>query len=209
MHTYGKLDRKELEVEFSRIVAFSDGVFAIAITLLVLSFEVPGSGAQLEQGLEKQLPDLLAFVLSFAVLARVWVFHHRLFGALDQFDGRLIALNFLYLAFIILVPFTSDLIGEYGNERIAAIIYAVNMGVVGLVGAVMLEYAFRAELVRPALLERRFYYVGPPAWVLPVAFFGSIPVAFLDVQAAEVMWLIVFVLGGLLSSALARRPASD
>ena len=86
--------RREREAEFNRLLAFSDGVFAIAITLLVLQLEVPADSADLSEGLKDMLPALFAFAFSFAVLGRLWwVFHHRLFSGLEQFDGRLVGLN--------------------------------------------------------------------------------------------------------------------
>ena len=82
--------RDERAVEFGRIVNFSDGVFAIAITLLVLTLEVPETSGDLSRQLADQVPDLLAYAISFAVLAKLWVIHHRFFGALAEFDGNLI-----------------------------------------------------------------------------------------------------------------------
>jgi uncharacterized membrane protein len=81
--------REEHEVEFSRIVAFSDGVFAIAITLLVLGFEVsPGtSGQNLSSALWDQREQLLSYAISFAVIGRFWIVHHRFFGEVTAFDG--------------------------------------------------------------------------------------------------------------------------
>jgi uncharacterized membrane protein len=91
--------REENEIEFSRIVAFSDGVFAIAITLLVLNLGV-GEGVkdgELGTVLWSHHQDLFAYALSFAVIGRFWLVHHRFFGEVTGFDSRLIWLN----------PFTS------------------------------------------------------------------------------------------------------
>ena len=98
--------RAENEIEFSRIVAFSDGVFAIAITLLVLNLGVPEHirHDDLWPVLREQGQDLFAYGLSFAVIGRFWVVHHRFFGDVTGFDGRLIALNLFYLAWIVLIP---------------------------------------------------------------------------------------------------------
>jgi uncharacterized membrane protein len=79
--------REESELEFARIVAFSDGVFAIAMTLLVLALHVPEGVSDLDQVLEDQLPDFFAFALSFSVLAQVWFFHHRFFGSLETWPA--------------------------------------------------------------------------------------------------------------------------
>jgi hypothetical protein len=81
--------REENEVEFSRIVAFSDGVFAIAITLLVLNLSVPEHihGDDLNEVLWEQRQDLLAYVISFAVIGRFWIVHHRFFASVVGFDA--------------------------------------------------------------------------------------------------------------------------
>src|SRR5215210_7003060 len=75
------VDRKERETEFARFLTFSDGVFAIAITLLALNIEVPRlpSGHRLGAPLFSQWPDILAYLVSFAVVGRFWLIHHRLF----------------------------------------------------------------------------------------------------------------------------------
>jgi uncharacterized membrane protein len=128
--------REENEVEFSRIVAFSDGVFAIAITLLVLNLDVPDNlhGADLTDALWDQRHNLAAYALSFAVIGRFWVVHHRLFGEIVAFDGKLIALNLFYLAWIVLIPFSSQVLGDHGGDTAALVVYAANMGAVTLIG---------------------------------------------------------------------------
>lgn len=110
--------REENEIEFGRIVAFSDGVFSIAITLLVLNLGIDKglSSGELTTALLNQWDDLLAFALSFAVIGRFWVVHHRFFAEVDAFDGRLLGLNLLYLAAVVLIPFSSEVLGEYGGR---------------------------------------------------------------------------------------------
>lgn len=110
--------REGNEIEFGRIVAFSDGVFSIAITLLVLNLGIEKglSGGAVDEALWGLREDLLAFAISFAVIGRFWVVHHRFFGEVEAFDGRLIVLNLLYLAWIVLIPFSSEVLGEYGGE---------------------------------------------------------------------------------------------
>src|SRR5215212_2995635 len=107
--------RDEAEVEFNRIVAFSDGVFAIAITLLVLGLTVPPNHPDLTRLLLNNQDDFIAYAISFAVLGKYWLLHHRFFSALERFDGRLMGLNLVYLAFIALVPFSSQVLGDYSG----------------------------------------------------------------------------------------------
>src|ERR687897_1756045 len=82
--------RDEWGIEFSRIVAFSDGVFAIAITLLVLQLNIPEhlpAGSTLFEEIGDQDGDLPAYAISFAVLGNRWLAHHRFFAAVERFDG--------------------------------------------------------------------------------------------------------------------------
>src|SRR5436189_6486825 len=114
---------------FERLVFFSDAVFAIAITLLVLDIKVPqitppgdlDPNAQL-QYISDQLPivmgklgpQLLAYFVGFLVLGLYWMSHHRRFGYIKRCDGTLIWLNMFLLMVIVFMPFPTSLIGEYG-----------------------------------------------------------------------------------------------
>jgi len=140
-------------VSFGRIVSFTDGVFAIAITLLVLNFEVP----HIHEETERQLAHLVsrlagdfgAYFLTFAVVGRMWVVHHRLFSTLETFDGRLITLNLTYLAMIVLVPFPAELIGDYGGEPLPAALYGGVLAAASGLNWVMARHAARAGLLHP------------------------------------------------------------
>src|ERR1700742_645491 len=129
--------REENEVEFSRIVAFSDSVFAIAITLLVLTLTVPEHlhhGESLTDALWDLRHALLAYAISFAVIGRYWVNHHRFFSSVTGFDGRLLGINIFYLSWVVLLPFSTDVIGSHGGEAAAVILYAINLVGVSMVG---------------------------------------------------------------------------
>jgi uncharacterized membrane protein len=196
---------RDRELEFARVLAFSDGVFAIAITLLVLQLEVPESADDLGRALRDQLPDLFAFALSFAVLGKIWwAFHHRLFSSLSAFDGRLITINFLYLALAVLVPFSSELIGDYGDDREAVIVYAANLGLLSLVGALMVRYAWRHGLMEQEAAGGAGLDAGGGAYAIAAVFLASIPVALVSPDAATLLWLASF-LGGRRLKGVAHR----
>jgi len=183
--------RDEAEVEFNRIVAFSDGVFAIAITLLVLGLTVPPHLSHLRRALLNNQDDFIAYAISFAVLGRYWLAHHRFFSSLERFDGRLMTLNLLYLACIALVPFTSQVLGDYASHTEAVVLYAVNMIAVSSTFYAQLIYSARTGLVRPEArsVERQ----NAPVNLVVVGVFAlSIPVAFLSPLAATLMWLTIF-----------------
>lgn len=179
--------------DLARVVAFTDGVFAIAITLLVLNLDVPelSSGKELADELGKLWPHLLAYFLSFAVVGRFWIIHHRVFAVVRSFDGRLLMLNLLYLAFIVLVPFTTELIGDYGDTTAAVVPYAAALGIAALVNWFMIRHLVRAEHVKPERREETSRYADTPSLMVPGAFLASIPVAFLSPYAAEAMWVLM------------------
>src|ERR687895_1562872 len=107
--------------DLGRIAAFTDGVMAVAITLLVLNLEVPTvPKGELDDALVDLIPSLIAYLLAFALVGRFWVIHHRLFETLRAFDSRLMTLNLAFLTLIVLVPFSTALFDRYTQEPIAA-----------------------------------------------------------------------------------------
>ncbi|MBA3866140.1 MAG: DUF1211 domain-containing protein [Solirubrobacterales bacterium] len=185
--------REGNEIEFSRIVAFSDGVFAIAITLLVLSLHLPRhlQDGEIANAIWEQHEHFLAYGISFAVIGRFWVVHHRFFGEVIAFDGRLIGLNILYLGFVVLIPFSSEVLGEYGSKSAGVVVYAINLSAVVLIGMLMTVDARRAGLtsIDDATLRESLIRSGYIAGV----FLLSIPVAVFAPSAATYMWLILFL----------------
>jgi uncharacterized membrane protein len=185
--------RQGNEIEFGRIVAFSDGVFAIAITLLVLGLGIEKglSEGQLTSELFDLWDNLLAFAISFAVIGRFWVVHHRFFAEVDAFDGRLLGLNLLYLACVVLIPFSSQVLGEYGGQTPSVVLYSVNLAAVVLVGLWMGADARRRGLTtvddetHRETRIRSTYIAG--------VFLLSVPLAFLAPRAAAYLWLLLFL----------------
>jgi uncharacterized membrane protein len=198
--------RDEAEVEFNRIVAFSDGVFAIAMTLLVLGLTIPSGVSDLTRALLDDQGDFLAYAISFAVLARYWLAHHRFFSALERFDRRLMTLNLFYLAWIALVPFSSQVLGDYGDKTDAVVLYAINMILVSGSFYLQVVYAYQRELFRAEAREFERRYNGPLSLVRVGVFTASIPVAFVSVLAAELLWVATFFVGRLVRRRLMPAP---
>ena len=172
-----------------RVVAFTDGVFAIAITLLVLNLSIPDvRDERLAEELATQWPELLAYLLSFAVVGRFWLIHHRVFAAVSSFDSRLMSLNLTYLAFVVLVPFTTEVLGEYGDTSVAAMIYAAVLGVAALLNWLMIRHIVQRAQVREELREETARYAGRGWLTIPAVFLLSVPVALITPYAAEAMW---------------------
>jgi uncharacterized membrane protein len=181
-------------VEFARIVAFTDGVFAIAITLLVLSLEVPPDlrGAELHDFLLDSWRQFFAYFLSFAVIGRFWIAHHGTFALLHDFDRRLLAINLVYLSLIVLIPFPTQLLGDYGDSTDAVVLYAAVVGSASLLGGLIPRAAVARGHVRP---DDRADALGRSAGALwpALVFYASIPLALLSPTAGQLAWLVLLV----------------
>lgn len=138
----------------ARLEAFSDGVFAIAITLLVLEIAIPaGSSDDLLQAFLDEWPSYLAYVVSFSTIGAIWLAHSAITEYLDRADGLLIRLNLLLLMVVSFLPFPTKLLAEYIKEdeaeRVAATVYGLNLLLASLLVAVLWRYAVAERLVRP------------------------------------------------------------
>lgn len=183
--------RRELE----RIGAFSDAVIAVAITLLVLKIDVPAEnqGGQLAHELLDLWPDLAAYALSFAVIGRFWFVHHRFFATLVGWDGRLVALVLGFLAFLVLIPFASDLVGRFDDKTAAPVTYAAILTATALMNWLIIRHAVRRSFVHPAHRAETARFGGMTALALAAVFALSIPVAFVRPHLAGVVWLLTVV----------------
>jgi uncharacterized membrane protein len=197
-----------MERDLGRIAAFTDGVMAVAITLLVLNVEVPHlkPGQSLGDALVDLLPSLGAYALAFALVGRFWVIHHNLFEKLRDFDRTLMALNLLFLALVVLMPFSAQLYDVYTSRPLAAAVLGGTLGLLALVNGTMTAHVLRRGLVH----DHRREETEPAVTVgvgLTTVFFLSVPAAFLSVHIAEALWISTVVLryplrrlGGLTSS---------
>jgi uncharacterized membrane protein len=169
-----------VEKETSRIEAFSDGVYAIAITLLVLDIKVPRADQLGSDGLLSALidqwPNYLAFIASFLFILVMWINHHRLFTVIQRTDNNLLLFNGLLLLGVTLVPFPTALVAEYleHEERLIAIlVYNGWFFVIAIFFNLLWRYASYKnrlfnEKTDPALVRHisRQYSVGPAAYLL-------------------------------------------
>jgi TMEM175 potassium channel family protein len=198
-------DRKDQELEFGRVLAFTDGVFAIAITLLVLALDVPANLDNVGDALRDRSSDFVAYAISFAVLGSIWLAHHRFYTLVARFDGRLIALNLLYLALVALVPFSAELLGHYSDTTDGVIIYAINLAGISLSFTAQIFYAFRKGLIKDEARDEERRYLGPASFVVSGTFLLSIPVAFIDPSLCPIIWVGLLVVGGRIIDAVGDR----
>jgi len=170
------------ERETGRLEAFSDGVIAVAITLLVLDIKVPRAsdlgGASLLYVLAHQWPVYLAYLTSFATILVMWLNHHNLFKQITRADHTLLLLNGLLLLAITLVPFPTALMAEYIREpqaRTAAVVYAGSFVLIALFFNALWRYAAHDGRLLVPTADRQFvadinrqFRIGPILYVIAV-----------------------------------------
>jgi TMEM175 potassium channel family protein len=149
--------KDESSKELDRIVFFSDAVFAIAMTLLVLDIrtpEIPSSlvTEELPGRLLALWPKILSYVVSFLVILSYWMAHHSIFSSIKSYDRGLIWMNSLYLMCVAFLPFPTSLLGEYGDQQLVVAIYAGILAVTRLLLTAVWWYATNGHrLVDPDL----------------------------------------------------------
>lgn len=200
-------------LEFDRVSFFTDAVFAIALTLLVLEVGVPElaageheSSAALLDGIADKLPKIISFVIAFALIGRYWLAGHKFFAQLRAVDSRLMGINLLYLGFVAFLPFPTALVGEYEGNPISVVAFAIALGAVSGMETVLFAYARRHGLLRTVLPDD-VYRWGMLASGIPVIIFTvTLPLAFVDTTLTLVSWL---VLGPLLQALVDRLAPGD
>jgi uncharacterized membrane protein len=162
----------------ARLEAFSDGVFAIAITLLILELKVPPHDVALGPALWERWPSYVAFITSFVTIGIMWLNHHRLYAYIGRVDHWLIVINGMLLLGVTLLPFPTAVIAEHfghPGERLAALFYSGTMVYIAITFALLRWYprhhknAHLLDVPRdhPALLRiKRQYWLGVPLYVL-------------------------------------------
>jgi uncharacterized membrane protein len=143
----------------SRLEAFSDGVFAIAVTLLILDIAVPeGSSTHLLREVRHLWPSYLAYVVSFATIGSLWLAHSLITEYVDRADGVFLRLNLLVLLLVSFLPFPTRLVSEYFSggetaERVATTIYGVNLLLASVLMSLLWRYAVGHRLIVPDIKD--------------------------------------------------------
>ena len=177
------------------MLAFSDGLFAIAMTLLVVGITVPvlqqgDSIDELADAVNDLTGSLVSFVISFLVIGRYWVAHHEFFSRLKAVDPGLIRINLFYLMFIAFLPFPTALLGNYFENPLAVAIYAVAVAAISGMEVVEYRHAHNKGLMAKRLPED-VYRWGAFLSLSPVFLFvASIPLAFVHTWIAVASWYL-------------------
>ena len=172
----------------NRLEAFSDGVFAIAITLLILDIRIPDvTYAALAGALWSMLPRLAAYILSFAVIGLYWIFHYIYIDRIKVVDGTLIGLNMLMLLFVSFMPIPTGLIGRYPLQPWPIVLYGACLFAMNMIGVTVLLYLrchpqFVHEKISHRVLKRQlrvYLWVNVPYLVATIIAFRLPVVSYL------------------------------
>ena len=190
-----------------RIAFFSDAVFAIALTLLVLDIRLPEGLADGEVwgALRELWPQFFAYVLTFAVLGINWITHHRKFRVMRRFDTGLIWINLAFLLFVALAPFPTSVLAEYGTAP-AVVLYAGEVAMLSILQAALWVYAYRRGLLDDSVDSGLFRFALVNVLVTPIVFLLTIPVALLvSPVTAMLCWFLLWPAGAIATAVAARR----
>ena len=210
-------ERRSIEsgTDIERTVYFSDAVFAIAITLLALDLQVPRvpenlAAVELPSALLELWPKFVSFLISFWIIASYWLAHHRIFHHIGAYDRRMLLINLLFLMWVVLLPFSSSLIGEYEDARLATIVYALHNAVASSTLSWLWWHASKDGrlLVKANLDARGLRYNKLRASFLPTIFLSSVGLSFVSVDLARLSWLLTFLAGYILRGHVRRSSSA-
>jgi len=184
-------------LEYDRVLFFSDAIFAIAITLLVIEIRVPGI-EEAGQQLRSALPNIYSFALSFAVIGLIWMGHHSLFRYIIMLDRPMITLNLVFLGTIAFLPYPTALLG-HGNgglSAVAVIFYSACMTAAGLGELMVWVYAAHVkDMLVPGTSRATRRYVTLRLIRTPAVFLVSIPVAAVSPSLGAYCWILIAPVG--------------
>lgn len=184
--------RKEFQLD--RLILFSDAVFAIAITLLVIEIKIPDlhkeevSDRALLNALGHLIPKFIGFIISFMLIGLYWTVHHRMFGFVTNFDKKLLWMNLIFLLFIALMPFSTGFYGEYSGKelflkqlKVPMTFYVLNFFCVGLMNYLMWIRICnpKHKLADPPVDAAVAKQAKARSLVVPLIFLLMLPVAYL------------------------------
>jgi uncharacterized membrane protein len=187
--------KKEFQLE--RMILFSDAVFAIAITLLVLEIRLPEfnrhtvTDGQLADALGELIPKFIGFMVSFMIIGLYWIIHHRTFGFVINYTRRLLWINLFFLFAIVLMPFSTGFYSSYivSGVKIPVIVYTCNIVFLGVMNLVLWLYINKPSLnlTEGISREEKRYYAFRAS--VPPFVFILMAIAYLYVNKRLAVWL--------------------
>ena len=202
-HLHSEL-KKEFQLE--RMILFSDAVFAIAITLLVIEIKIPDiphedvTDQALLNGLKHLIPKFAGFIISFLLIAMYWTVHHRMFGYVIDYTHKLLWLNLFFLFFIVLMPFATGFYGEYAGQlftkqlKVPMTFYVLNIVGVGIFNYFLWRHISNPvnKVLDPSIDTLVIKMAKARSIIVPCVFLCMLPVAyFIHIAAAAYIPMLI------------------
>ena len=204
---------KQSSFSVSRLNSLSDGVFAIAMTLLVLDLKLPPLEASADQrvvstALVEQIPRFISWILSFAILCRLWIVHHALLSTGDTRSRSFMAWNLAFLGVIAIIPFPTSLLSEHHDQPLSVFIFSATYAMAALALAGM-AVAYRRQLESEGASSVEMAVARNVALILAIALISSLLAVYRPWLGVLVWVLYTFAsaVGG--GRADEKAPASD
>lgn len=204
-------DELQRGLAFERVLFFSDAVFAIAITLLIIDVRVPAlpevaTADQLLKALGSTVPAVFAYALSFTTIGLYWLSHWRRYRFIARVDERVVGLNLVLLGLVAFIPFPTSVIGEHGDLIPAVVLYALAQAAAGIAGTLTWVDVWRRGLTVPGLSETEARLTALRGFSVPVVMLGTLPLLpILGTSAVETSWLLLFPVQLVLNRMVRRR----
>jgi uncharacterized membrane protein len=180
-----------------RVEALTDGVFAIVMTLLVLEVAVPhlsqsNVANELPNELLKLWPVILSYVTSFLILGMLWIAHHDKYFYIKRVNRPLLSITIFYLMSIAFIPFSTSLLGTYGDQQISVIIYGINIIIIGALSNLEWRYATKNHRLVESDLDPTFIKIMTKRYFLaPVFYLIAVVVSFASIQVSIILFILI------------------
>lgn len=182
-----------------RTVFFSDAVFAIAMTLLVLEIKLPSiteaESLGIDEILSNRIPNFICFAISFIVTALFWRAHMVTCTYVKSVSNRFVWINIWLLFFVVVMPFTTALYANYGfMDNIAFSLYCLNIAVIGIFNYLLMAHVIKTEDLIKTLGEAAVRWSKRRALIVPVVFVLAIVLAMVAPMTSRYAFILIFVL---------------
>ena len=195
-----KHNESRLDFQIDRLSFFSDGVFAIAITLLIIEIKVPviehASNEALSHSLSEMSLKFIGFLISFAIVGHYWSVHHRIFGYVKKYNSPLLWVNLGFLCSVVLLPFSSGLLGEYSSDLhlyVPYVVYVINICLTGLMNCWLWLYISnpRRQFLTHTISDARIRLGLYRSLIIPSVFIISLVVFYINPFISRFIPLVI------------------
>lgn len=206
-----QIERHHRWLTLNRIAALTDGIFAIVMTLLVLSLDLPEkvellNASQIRGFLHSQWHVLYIYFLSFMILAKFWTAHHSQFSHLKATNPTHLWLNIVFLMFIALLPFTSSLAGELPIYWLSQCTFHLNMFLISMIFFMSWQYASKGRrLLKDDVSDNLVRYITLLTWVTPLVAIFCMVIAFIEPAYSSLPYLAIPIIHKLILSRFKKK----